>query len=239
VAHSRSREDESCDRRQTWDRTASFVLRRRHGDNVMRLGDLLALATSVLAATTVPFVPTGEMVSGAAALAANSWGRVLLIFGIGWVCSVLGDTVLMLEARVARGRLNGWLGRRKFGDRVKRAQLALTRNAFNAVLTARLIPGGRAPVIIALGVSRFPVRRFIAFDTAACALWAAVFATIGAVGGSLTDNPIWAMVIAIASAVSVGAVIQKLRQMLSRWRSPVAGSAAENTRDAYVLVGER
>ena len=205
---------------------------------MISVGDLLALATSVLAATTIPFVPTGEMVSGAAALAGNSVVRVLLIFVIAWVCSVLGDTILMLEARVVRGRLNAWLGRRKFGGRVKRAQGALTGNAFNAVMTARLIPGGRAPVIVALGVSRFPVRRFIMFDAAACAVWAAVFAAIGAVGGSLTDNPLWGMVIAIASAVCMGAVIQKLSQLLSRSRTPNTGPAAEGTRDEYVLVGE-
>lgn len=106
--------------------------------------------------TSIPFVPTGEMVSGAAALTAQSLPTVGWIFLIAWLCSLLGDTVLMLATRLAAGPVQSWLARRTFGQRVLRAEQRLTANAFPAVVTARLIPGGRAPVIAALGLGRVP-----------------------------------------------------------------------------------
>jgi membrane protein DedA with SNARE-associated domain len=182
--------------------------------------DLLGLASSVLLGSAIPFLPTGELVSGSAALVADSWLSIALIFAVSWVCSLLGDTVLLLEVRLLRGHLEVWLDRRKFGGRVRRAQAALTNNAFGAVMTGRLIPGGRAPVIIALGLSRFPVRQFVKIDLAACAAWAAVYSVIGALGGSLVSNPVWAMVIAVAAAVSLSVVVQRLRPLVAGWRSP-------------------
>ena len=174
----------------------------------------LLLAVSILVGSALPFVPTGEMVSGAAAFASHSELNVALIFVITWVCSVLGDTLMLLEARLGRRRLQSWIGRRKFGERVVTAQQALTRNAANAIITGRLIPGGRTPVIVALGLSRFPVRRFMLIDTLACALWAGIYSTLGSIGGRVTNHPVWAMVVAIAFAVSVGVLVQ---QVIKLW----------------------
>lgn len=174
----------------------------------------LVLAASVLVGSALPFVPTGEMVSGAAAIASHSEFNVALIFLITWVCSVLGDTLMLLEARLGRRRLQAWIGRRSFGERVATAQQGLTRNAVNAIITGRLIPGGRTPVIVALGLSRFPVRRFMLIDTLACALWAAIYSTLGSIGGRVTHHPVWAMVVAVAFAVSVGVLVQ---QVLKLW----------------------
>jgi membrane protein DedA with SNARE-associated domain len=178
-------------------------------------GELLGLASSVVLGSAIPFMPTGELVSGSAALVAHSWLSVSLIFVVSWVCSVLGDTLLLLEVRLLRGRLEVWLDRHKIGGRVRRAQEALTDNAFGAVMTGRLLPGGRAPVIIALGLSPFPVRQFVKNDVVACAAWAAVYSVIGALGGSLVSNPVWAMVIAIAAAVSLSVVVHRLRPLVA------------------------
>lgn len=172
----------------------------------------LLLALSILVGSALPFVPTGEMVSGAAAYASHSELNLVLIFLITWVCSVLGDTVMLLEARWGRRRLQAWLDRHRFGHRVTAAQEALTRNAFNAVVTGRLIPGGRTPVIVALGLSRFPVRRFVLMDTVACALWAGIYATLGSIGGRIADHPVWAMVVAVAFAVCVGLLVTQLHR---------------------------
>ncbi len=184
---------------------------------VSELKGHLILALSVLVGSAIPFVPTGEMVSGAAAFASHSRLNVLYIFLITWICSTLGDTVMLVEARLGAGRLRPWLERRRFAQRVAQAQEGLTRNAFNAVVTGRLIPGGRAPVIIALGLSRYPIRRFMLYDLVACGLWAAIYSTIGSIGGRVAHHPIWAMVVAIAIAVSMGALVQQIRRFVG-WR---------------------
>jgi membrane protein DedA with SNARE-associated domain len=187
----------------------------------------LLLAASVLVGSAIPFVPTGEMVSGAAAYAAHSELNVALIFLVTWVCSVLGDTLMLLEARLGRRRLQRLLIRGKFGDRVKLAQEGLTRNAYNAVITGRLIPGGRTPVIVALGLSRFPVRRFMLVDTLACALWAGIYSTLGSIGGRVASHPVWAMVVAIAFAVSIGVLVQELIKLAHWYRARRSGGPAD------------
>lgn len=194
----------------------------------MQLHGHLILAAAVLVGSAVPFVPTGEMVSGAAAFASHSKLNVAVIFLITWVCSVLGDTLMLLEARLGRRRLQGWLDRRKFGERVRTAQQGLTRNATSAIITGRLVPGGRTPVVVALGLSRFPVRRFMMIDTVACALWAGVYSTLGSVGGRIANHPVWAMVVAVAFAVALGALVQQVVKLGRRWRRKAA-LAAEDT----------
>jgi membrane protein DedA with SNARE-associated domain len=189
---------------------------------VSQLKGHLLLALSVLVGSAIPFVPTGEMVSGAAAFASHSRLNLLLIFLITWVCSVLGDTVMLLETRVGARRLRGWLARTKWAERVEIAQAGLTRNAFNAIVTGRLIPGGRTPIIVALGLSRYPLRRFMLYDLVACGLWAGIYSTIGSIGGRIAHHPVWAMVIAIAFAVSMGALVQQIRRFWA-WRRNRAG----------------
>ena len=186
-------------------------------DVVGHLQSHLLLALAVLLGSAIPFVPTGEMVSGAAAFASHSRLNVALIFVITWICSVLGDTVMLAEARLGARKLRPWIARRKFADRVAVAQTALTRNAFNAVVTGRLIPGGRTPIIVALGLSRFSLRRFMLLDTVACALWAGIYSTIGSIGGRIAHHPVWAMVVAVAFAVSMGALVQQIIRLIA-WR---------------------
>lgn len=187
----------------------------------------LLLALAVLVGSAVPFVPTGEMVSGAAAVAAHSRLSVVVIFLTTWICSVLGDTLMLLQARLGARKLRPWIARRKFAGRVDSAQQALTGNAFNAIVTGRLIPGGRTPVIVALGLSRFPIRRFMKIDVVACGLWALIYSSIGSIGGRIANHPIWAMVIAIAFAVSMGALVQQIRKLVLWWRTRGTESVSE------------
>ncbi|WP_165350459.1 DedA family protein [Xylanimonas protaetiae] len=181
------------------------------------VGGHVLLFVAVTVGSAIPFLPTGEMVSGAAALAHGSRADVLVIFLIAWIASVLGDTVLLLEARLGARRLRGWIDRRAFAARVHQAERKLHLNAFSAVVTGRLVPGGRAPVIIALGLGRYPLRRFVAYDVVACAVWAAVYAGLGSLGGRIADHPVWGAAIAVVFAVLLGALVQQGTRF-SRWR---------------------
>jgi membrane protein DedA with SNARE-associated domain len=143
----------------------------------------------------------------------------LVIFLITWSCSVLGDTLMLAQARLGARKLRPWIAERKFSGRVEQAQQSLTGNAFNAIVTGRLIPGGRTPVIIALGLSRFSVRRFLVADIVACGLWAAIYSTLGSIGGRIANHPVWAMVIAIAFATSIGLLVGKIHAAITRRRA--------------------
>lgn len=174
----------------------------------------LLLFFGVAIGSAIPFVPTGEMVSGSSALAAHSRLDVVLIFLITWVASVLGDTLLLLEARLGARKLRPWLARRKYAGRVSQAEDKLHKNAFSAIVTGRLIPGGRAPVVIALGLGRYSIRRFVAFDVVACGLWALIYSTIGSIGGRIANHPLWGIVIAIAFAVCISVLVQQLIKLV-------------------------
>lgn len=179
----------------------------------------LVLGLLVLVGSAVPFVPTGELVSGAAALSDMSVRPAVTIFVISWAASLGGDTLLLLEARASRGRVERWLDRRALAARVRRAQLAVLERGTQAIVVGRLVPGGRAPVILALGLSRYPVRRFVGVDAVACAMWATVYTLIGTVGGSVVGQPVWGVVIAIAAALALGGAV-RLAFRVPRSRSP-------------------
>ncbi|MBO0811219.1 MAG: VTT domain-containing protein [Microlunatus sp.] len=188
---------------------------------------LLFLAVTI--GSAIPFVPTGEMVSGSSALAAHSRLDILLIFVVTWAASVLGDTLLLLQARLGARRLRRWLYRRKYADRVRQAERKLHKNAFSAIVTGRLVPGGRAPVIIALGLSRYRIRRFVGYDAVACGLWALIYSTIGSIGGRIANHPIWGIVIAIAFAVCMSIIVQQVIRLVTWFRTR---NADEDTRRA-------
>ncbi len=184
---------------------------------------LLFLAVTI--GSAIPFVPTGEMVSGSSALAAHSRIGIFLIFLVTWLASVIGDTLLMLEARLGARKLRPWLARRKYADRVHQAEEKLHHNAFSAIITGRLVPGGRAPVIIALGIGRYSLRRFVPYDAVACGLWALIYSTIGSIGGRVASHPVWGMVIAVAFAVCISVLVQQIIRFVAwvrRRRSPGA-----------------
>ena len=185
----------------------------------------LLLFLAVTVGSAIPFVPTGEMVSGSSALAAHSRLDVLLIFLVTWLGSVLGDTLLLLEARLGARKLRPWLARRKYADRVAQAEAKLHNNAFSAIITGRLIPGGRAPVIIALGLGRYSRRKFLIGDIVACGLWAAIYSTIGSIGGRVASHPIWGIVIAIAFAVCMSVLVQQLIKLIHWLRNRHADEA--------------
>ena len=182
--------------------------------DVDQLHGHLLLAVWVLFGSAIPFVPTGEMVSGAAAVASHSQLNEWLIFLITWVCSVLGDTILLLEARLGAGLIRARLERSKLAARVRQAEQALSQNSFNAIVTGRLIPGGRTPVIAALGLSRYPIRRFLPASIVACGLWAGIYSSIGTIGGKVAHHPAWATVVAISFAVCMGMLMTQIQRLV-------------------------
>ncbi len=179
----------------------------------------LTLALWVLVGSAIPFVPTGEVVSAAAAVGSYSKLNAWLIFLITWVCSIIGDCLLLLQVRFGARWVGPWVERSKFAPRVAQAQQGLTRNSFHAIVTGRLIPGGRTPVIAALGLSHFPIRRFLPATVLACGLWAGIYSSVGTIGGRIAHHPVWATVIAITFAISIGVGVQQLQRLWQERRA--------------------
>lgn len=192
----------------------------------MGLGRTALLGLGVLVGSAVPFVPTGEVVSAAATLASGSWLDLVVVFAVVLVASVLGDSTMLLGAGVLSRSVTpaqrAWLDARRLAPAVRRARASIASHAPQAVLTGRLVPGGRAPVIIALGIARYPVGRFMAADALACGAWAGVYVALGALGGRLTGHPLLGVAAAVACAVALGLGLSQAQRLHQKRRSSPA-----------------
>jgi membrane protein DedA with SNARE-associated domain len=167
----------------------------------------------------VPVVPTGAVVSGAAAVAFHRSPPalpLLLVFAVAALAAFLGDLLLYwLGQRGGRSRSGSrWLGRmreRAAPDRLAAARRKLDEHGVTVLVLSRLVPAGRIPVMVACLLSRMPVRRFVRGAAPACLVWTATYQMIGILGGSLFPEPWQGVAAAVGLTLLVGAVPQVWR----------------------------
>jgi membrane-associated protein len=129
-----------------------------------------------------------------------------------------------------------WIGRR-FGPVAERRLFAGERGrrrldwarqkldifGVRLIIACRFIPGGRTAVTLTCGVIGYPPRRFAVATAFAAAVWASYAFLLGRLGGSAFEDRPWAgFLIALGAATAVSALIEVLRQVVSRRRRPSA-----------------
>jgi membrane protein DedA with SNARE-associated domain len=180
------------------------------GDTRFDLWYLFALAGAVLLGAVLPVLPTGAAVSAGAVLAthSNPIGLVgVLIAGAGG--AYVGDLIVYAGCRFGGERLAkrvGWLRDNASLDALRDR---LAEHEISVLLTSRLIPGGRVPVLLAAGLAGYRWERFALVDLTASSLWAAVYMAIGLLGYALFDEP-WQGVVAAIVLVMLTTVISSL-----------------------------
>jgi membrane protein DedA with SNARE-associated domain len=179
------------------------------------LGALGWLFVVVAFGAIVPVVPTGAAVSGAAALALhNNPATIALVVAAGAAGAYVGDLVMYAMCRSGGEQLARRLRWLRDEDRLASMQERLKHSQVPVLLVSRLLPGGRVPVLLAAGFLGLSWRTFVAANGPACALWAAVYASIGVLGGSVLPEP-WQGVVA---AILLVVVISQLVSWWSRRR---------------------
>ncbi|MDT0442397.1 DedA family protein [Streptomyces johnsoniae] len=185
----------------------------------------------VLLGALVPVVPTGAVVSSAAAVAfhhSNAAAFSLGVFAVAAAAAFLGDAVLYaLGGRGVRSR-NGsrWLDRIReqvAPEPLARAQERLARRGATVLLVSRLVPAGRIPVMLACLLARMPLHRYLRGNLPAVLGWAATYQLLGMLGGALFPHPWQGVVAAVTLTLLIAAapvVLRRLRQALGR---PAAG----------------
>ncbi len=101
-----------------------------------------------------------------------------------------------------RNRLH-WLQTGHSADTLAMLRRRVEERELPVLLTSRLIPGGRVPVLLAAALGGYSWRRFAMADIAAALLWATFYAAIGLVGRAVFPEP-WQA--AVAAIVLVGVV---------------------------------
>lgn len=183
---------------------------------------LIVLAGAVLIGAVLPVLPTGAAVSAGAVLASHSnpIGLVgVLIAGAGG--AYVGDLIVYAACRAGGERLAkrvGWLRENASLDALRDR---LANHEITVLLTSRLIPGGRVPVLLAAGLAGYRWHRFAVVDLAASSLWAAVYMAIGLLGYALFDKP-WQGVVAAIVLVLLTTVVSSLVQRLRKKKAAAA-----------------
>lgn len=157
---------------------------------------LFALAGAVFLGAVLPVVPTGAAVSAGAVLAMHSEpiGLVgVLVAGAGG--AYLGDLVVYAACRAGGERLARRVGWLRNNASLATLRERLAEHEVSVLLTSRLVPGGRVPVLLSAGLAGYPWHRFALVDLSASILWSAVYMAIGLLGSALFKDP-WEGVIA-------------------------------------------
>lgn len=187
-------------------------------DDLTLLG-FAGLLAAVTFGAVVPVLPTGPMLSAAAVLAFDEHPPiVLLVVVTGAVAAYTGDAITFVLLRRTQGTLSRrlpWLSVDDPEGTVRGVGERLERDGARALVLARLVPGGRIPVILAAAVGGYPLGRFAVANVAAVTAWATVYALIGLVGGAIFPSSTVALVVAITIAVLVSVVPGVVR----RWRT--------------------
>jgi membrane protein DedA with SNARE-associated domain len=180
---------------------------------------LFALAGAVLLGAVLPVLPTGAAVSAGAVLAShhNPIGLVgVLIAGAGG--AYFGDLIVYAGCRFGGERLAKRVGWLRDNASLDALQDRLSEHEVGVLLTSRLIPGGRVPVLLAAGLAGYRWERFALVDLTASSLWAAVYMAIGLLGYALFDKP-WQGVLAAIVLVILTTVISSAVQRRRRKKS--------------------
>jgi membrane protein DedA with SNARE-associated domain len=173
----------------------------------------------VLLGSIVPVVPTGAIVSAAAALAVTGTGgpgrlSLALVLLVSVAGALIGDLVTFGAAKLGSPAAVRLIARGQPPERIEAMRERFARRGLLLVVVGRLVPAGRIPVLLAAGALDHPWRRLVPAALLACVLWAVAYALLGIVSGGLFDSPLVAVLVATALVFAVaaaGALVSRLR----------------------------
>ncbi|MFG3703143.1 DedA family protein [Micromonospora sp. NPDC047670] len=176
-----------------------------------------------------PAVPSETAVITAGVFAATGQPDLLAVIVVAAAGALVGDHVSYAIGRHGGGRLLARLpdgGRRRAAYEWARRGIAVRGGLVLTV--ARYVPGGRTAVTMTMGATRFPRRRFLAFDALAAGSWGIYSALVGYLGGlAFEQDPIRGLLLGLGLALTVTLVVEVARWLLARRRAAAAGPARQ------------
>jgi membrane protein DedA with SNARE-associated domain len=192
------------------------------------LGYLIGLTGIVAFGAIVPIVPTGAAVSVAAALSERHPIVFLVVVGFGAAGAYLGDIGTYALLRLAGAPLAqrvGWLHEGATAETLTRLRRGVEEHELPVLLTSRLVPGGRVPVLLAAALGGYPWQRYAVADVAAAGLWSVIYAAIGVAGRALFPEAWQAAVAAVVVVLAVSLAGSAWQRRRVRRRAVAARSA--------------
>ena len=193
---------------------------------------LVALAGAVFLGAVLPVLPTGAAVSAGAVLAShhNPIGLVGVLLA-GAIGAYVGDLVVYAVCRFGGERMARRFGWLRANASLEALRVRLADHEVSVLLTSRLLPGGRVPVLLSAGLAGFSWRRFAVVDLTASLLWAAVYMAIGLLGFALFDEPWQGVLAAIVLVIAVSVLSSLVRSRIRRRTGPGSDLVADPVAD--------
>lgn len=165
------------------------------------------LFAGVLFGSIVPVVPTGPLLSVAAAVATTTDRlEIVLVVVLATLAALIGDLVTFTVARSGGPAAVRWVSRGQHADRLEEVRGQFTAHGWQIVVVGRLLPAGRIPVLLAAGALAYSWKRLVPASLGAAFLWAVAYALLGVVSGGIFDSPLVATLVATGLVLVVGLV---------------------------------
>ena len=185
---------------------------------------LAALFALTVADALLPILPSETAVVALGALiAAGGAANLFLVVPVAALGAMSGDVLLFWIGRVIGTDRWSWMRRPRVASAFAWARHGLERRAATLIMTARYVPLGRIAVSLTAGASGFGFRRYAPISAVACISWAVYNLAVGAFFGTwFRENPLVAVVVSVAVAVTLGILIDV-------WSNRAAGRRATRT----------
>jgi membrane-associated protein len=131
--------------------------------------------------------------------------------------AIIGDSLSYLVGRRVGFERWEWQRSGRRGAAIQRARSAIHTRPAVLIFTARYVPFARIAVNMAAGASRLPYGKFLPLSAAAGCGWAVYNSLVGLYFGRiLQNNPIAAIAISVAVAITLGIAIDFTASLVSR-----------------------
>jgi len=185
------------------------------------LAALAVLLAAVGVGAVLPVIPTGAAVSAMAALAHHrSPASLLSVLVVAAAAAWIGDLVLYALLHRSESGLSRLLERRALAGRasahVEELGRRLVTHDVRTLLTSRLLPGARVPVMLAAASVDYPVRRFAVADVVPALTWTVAYGLLGLLGRSVSDRPLAGVVVAVVLGLGASGVVGLVQRLRAR-----------------------
>jgi membrane protein DedA with SNARE-associated domain len=171
----------------------------------------------VLLGSIVPVVPTGAVVSAAAAVATTTPDLSLpVVVLLSTLAALGGDLVTFAICRFGGPTAVRWVARGQNAERLEQVREQFGRRGGQIIVVGRLVPAGRIPVLLAAGALAYPWRRLLPAALVGSFIWAVLYSLLGIASGGLFTSPVLASLVAAVLVLLISALLALVARLRTR-----------------------
>lgn len=161
-----------------------------------------------------PFVPGETAVSALAAAGTTGHGPTpWLVFAIAVMATMVGDGIAFMIGRTLGLNRWRWMQRPRVAAAFIWAAGGLARRPAQFLIAAKFVPFARVAVTMTAAAGGLSIRRYLPVSFAASVTYTGYHVIIAVVAGTIfSGNPLLAVVIAIASVVVLGLIVEAVHR---------------------------